>query len=253
MTNLAWVHDKSLQSCPTLFDPTDCSWPGFSDHGILQARTLEWIAMPSCRGSSWPRDWTWVSWTAGRFCTIWTTREALDKCRKSIKKQRHYFDDKGPYSQSYGFSSSHVQMWELDHKEGWVPKNGGFQIILLEKTLESPLDYKEIKPVNPKWNQPHRTVAEAEAPILWPPDMKNRLIRKDPASGKDWRQKTEGEMVGWHHGLNGHEFEQALGVDDGSGSLHATAFGVAKSWARLNNWSPQTARHFQVLSALWDR
>ena len=196
MTNLAWVHDKSLQSCPTLFDPTDCSWPGFSDHGILQARTLEWIAMPSCRGSSWPRDWTWVSWTAGRFCTIWTTREALDKCRKSIKKQRHYFDDKGPYSQSYGFSSSHVQMWELDHKDGWMLKNWCFWTVVLEKTFESHWGCK-IKAVNPKWNQSWifigRTDAEAEAPILWPPDEKSRLI------GKDWKQEEKAmtELDGW--------------------------------------------------------
>ena len=87
MTNWAWVLDKSLQSCPTLCDPADCSPPGFFDHGLLQARILEWIAMPSCRGSSWPRDWTWVSWTAGRFFTIWATREALDKRRRVLKSR----------------------------------------------------------------------------------------------------------------------------------------------------------------------
>ena len=120
-----------------------------------------------------------------------------------------------PYSQRSGFSSSHVQMWELGHKEGWAPKNWCFQIVLLEKTLESPLDSK-IKPVNPKGNQPWiftgRTDAQAEAPILWPSDVKNWLIWKDPDAGKDWRQEekgmTEDEMVGWHHQLNGHEFEQ---------------------------------------------
>ena len=95
----------------------------------------------------------------------------------SVLKSRHHFADKGPYSQSYGFSSSHVQMWELDQKEGWVPKNWCFLTVVLEKTLESPLGNKEIKPVNPKGNQPWifigRTDAKAEAPILWPPEAKN--------------------------------------------------------------------------------
>ena len=118
-------------------------------------------------------------------------------------------------------------MWELDYKESWAPKNWCFWTVVLEKTLESPLDCKEIKPVNPKGNWPWifigRTDAEAEALILWPPDAKNWLIGKDPDTGKDWRQEekgmTEDEMVGWHHLLNGHGFEQAPGVDDGQGSL----------------------------------
>ena len=136
-----------------------------------------------------------------------------------IKKQRHYFAFKGPYSQSYGFSSSHIWIWDLDHKEGWAPKNWCFRIVMLEKTLESPLNCKEIKPVNPKGNQPWifigRTDAEAAAPILWPPDSKSWLMRKDPDAEKDWGQEekgmTEDTMVEWHHPLNGHEFEQALG------------------------------------------
>ena len=107
-------------------------------------------------------------------------------------------------SQSYGFSSSHVQMWDLDHKEHWAPENWSFQTVVLEKTLENPLDCKEIKPVHPKGNQPWifigRTDAKAEAPILWPCDMKSQLIGKDPNAGKDWRQEekwaTEDEMVG---------------------------------------------------------
>jgi len=144
-----------------------------------------------------------------------------------LKKQRHYFANKGSCSQSYGFSSSHVWMWELDHKESWGPKNWCFWTMVLEKTLESPFDCKEIRPVNPKGNQSWiffgRTDVEAETPILWPRDMKNRLIRKHPDGGRDWRQKEQGttkdEMVGWHHRLDGHEFEQALGVDDGQGSL----------------------------------
>ena len=114
-----------------------------------------------------------------------------------------------------GFSSSHVWMWELDCKESWALKNWCFWTVLLEKTLESPLHCKEIQPVHSNWNQSWmfigRTDAEAETPILWPPDVKNWLVWKDPDAGKDWRQEekgtTEGEMVGWHHGLDGHEFE----------------------------------------------
>ena len=121
----------------------------------------------------------------------------------------------GLCSQSYGFSSSHVWMWELDHKESWAPKNCCFWTVVLEKTLESPLDCKEIKPVHPIGNQSWifigRTDAEGEAPILWPPDGKNRLIGKDPDAGKDRREEEketrEAEMVGWHHWFNGHEFE----------------------------------------------
>ena len=120
-----------------------------------------------------------------------------------------------------------MDVWELNHKESWVLKNWCFWSVELQKTLENPLDCKEIKPVHPKGSQSWilfigRIVAEAEAPILWPPDVKNWLIRKDPDSGKDWRQEkgtTEDEMVGWHHWLNGHAFEQALGVGDGQGSL----------------------------------
>ena len=133
----------------------------------------------------------------------------------SVLKNRHHFASKDPNSQSYGFSSSHVWMWNLDHKEDWALKNWCFGIVVLEKTLESPLDSKEIKPVNTKGNQPSlffgRTNAEAEAPRLWPPDAKSQLIGKNPDTGKDWGQEekgtTEEEMVGWHHWLNGHENE----------------------------------------------
>ena len=132
-----------------------------------------------------------------------------------------------PSSQSFGYSSSHVLMWELDHKKGWAPKNWCFWTVVLEKTLESPLDCKEIKPVSHKGNQSRiiieRNDPEAEAPILWPPGGKNWLIGKDSDAGKDWRQEekgmTEDEMVGWHHRPNGHEFEQALGIGEGQGSL----------------------------------
>ena len=144
-----------------------------------------------------------------------------------LEKQRNHFANKGPYSQTCGFSSSHEQMWVLDNKEGWVLKNWCFQTVVLERTLESPLDSKEIKPVNPKGNETWifigRTDAEAEAPILWPSDEKSRLIGKDTEAGKDWEQEkngmTEDEMVGQHHRLNGHEFEQTLGNSEGKGSL----------------------------------
>ena len=118
-------------------------------------------------------------------------------------------------SQSYGFSTSHVWMWKLDYKESWALKNWCFWTVVLDKTLESPLDCKEIKQVNPKGNQSWlfigRTDAEAETPKLWPPDAKNCLTGKDRDAGKDWRQEekgtTEDEMVGWHHWFDGHEFE----------------------------------------------
>ena len=126
-----------------------------------------------------------------------------------------YFANKGASSQSYGFSSSHVRMSELDYKESWDPKNWWFWTVVLEKALESPLDCKEIQPVHPKGNHSWifigRIDAEAETPILWLPDVKNWLIWKDPDAGKDWGQEdkgmTEDEMVGWHHWLSGHEFE----------------------------------------------
>ena len=130
-------------------------------------------------------------------------KESYNKPREHIKNQRHHSANKGRYSQRYGFSSSHVQMWELDHNEGWAPKNWCFPTVILEKTLENPLDCKKIRPVNPKGNQPlifiGRTDAEAETPILWPPDMKSWLTEKDPDAGKGKRQKRKGaandEMV----------------------------------------------------------
>ena len=154
-------------------------------------------------------------------------KKNYDQHRQHIKKQRHYFANIGPSSQNYGFSSSHLWMWELDYKESWAPKNWCFWTVVLEKTLESSLDFKEIQPVYPKGNQSWifigRTDVEAKAPILWPPDTKSWLIGKDPDSGKDWKCKekgtTEDEIVGWHHWLNGHDFEQSLGVSDGQGGL----------------------------------
>ena len=139
--------------------------------------------------------------------------------RKSITetgpRQRHYFANKGPSSQGCGFSSGHVWMWELDCEESWVLKNWCFWALVLEKTLESPLDCKEIQPIHPKGDQPWdffgRNDAKAETPVLWPPHAKSWLIGKNSDAGRDWGQEekgtTEDEMVGWHHWLDGHEFE----------------------------------------------
>ena len=141
-------------------------------------------------------------------------RRAMIKPRQHFKKQRCHFCQQRSYNPSHGFSSSHVWMWGLDYKESWALKNWCFWTAVLEKTLESPLDCKEIQPVHPKGNKSWifigRNDAEADAPILWPPDAKNWLIGKDPEAGKDWRLEkgtTEGEMFGWHHQLDGHEFE----------------------------------------------
>ena len=167
--------------------------------------------------------------------------------RQHIKKQRHYFANKGPSSQGYGFSSNHLQIWESDYKERWAPKNWCFWTMVLEKTLESPLDCKEIEPIHPKGNQSWiftgRTDAEAETPIFWPPDAKNWLIGKDPNVGKDWRQEekgmTEDEMIGWLHQLDGHELEQALGAGDGQGGLACCSpwhRRVGHNWVSELNW-----------------
>ena len=141
-------------------------------------------------------------------------KKRYNKSRQHIKKQSHDFANKGLSIQSYGFSSSPVWIWALEQNTGWMPKNWCFWTVVLEKTLESPLDCKEIQPVHPKGNNSWifigRTDAEAEVPTLWPPDAKNWLIRKDPDAGKEWRQEeqgmTEDEMVGRHHRCNGHEF-----------------------------------------------
>jgi len=160
-----------------------------------------------------------------------------------------------PSSQSCSFSSGHVWMWELDYKESWAPRNWCFWTVVLEKTLESPLDCKEIKPINPKGNQSGlfvgRADAEAKAPLFWPPDVKQWLTGKDPDPGKDWRQEekgmTEDEMVEWHHWFDGHEFEQAPGVGDGQGSL---AF--CSPWGRKesDNWTDIQISHIYLWASL---
>ena len=176
-------------------------------------------------------------------------KESYDQPRQHIEKQRHYFANKSPSRQGYGFSSGHIWMWELDYKESWVLKNWCFWTVVLEKTLKSPLDCKEIQPVHPKGDQSWvfigRTDAEAETPTLWPPDVKSWLIWKVPDAGKHWGQEkgtTENEMVGWHHRLEGHGFGWTLGVGDGQGGLVCCS-----SWGRKEsdmterlNWTEYT-------------
>ena len=168
------------------------------------------------------RQWlTLFFWTPKSLQMVTAAMKLKDACSleektmtnlDSMLKSRDYFASKGPSSQSYGFSSGHVWMWEVDYKESWALKNWCFWTVVFEKSLVSPLDCKEIYPVNPKGNQSWIFIGrtDAETPILWPPDAKNRLIGKDPDAGEDWKQEekgmTEDEMVGWHHQLNGHGF-----------------------------------------------
>ena len=183
-------------------------------------------------------------------------KASYNQPRQHTKKQRHYSANKGPSSQRYSFSSSHVWMWELDYKENWAPKNWCFWIVVLEKTLKSPLHCLEIQPVHPKRNQSQiiigRINAEAETPILWPSAVKNWLTGKDTDAGKDWRQEekvmTDDEMVGWHHVLDGHEFEQASWWWTGRpGVLHSMGSQrVGHNWVTELNWTESINTNFYL-------
>ena len=182
--------------------------------------------------------------------------EKYGKPRQHIKKQRHYFTNKGPSSQSYGFSSSPVWMWELDHKESWVPKNWCFWTVVLEETLESPLDCKEIKPVYPKKHQSQifigKTDAEAETPVLWPPDVKSWLIRKDPDAGKNLKAKEEGdvrEQNGWMASPTQWTWVWASsGRGKGQGSLACCSHGVTKSQTWLSDGTELNEYYYVVFT-----
>ena len=174
----------------------------------------------------------------------------LDSIFKS-RDQRHYFANKGPSSQGYVFSNGHIWLWELDCEEGWVPKNWCFWTVLLEKTLESPLDCREIQPVHsegdPSWVFIGRTDAKAETPVLWPPHGKSWLIGKDPDAGRDLEQEekgmTEDEMAGWHQWLDAHEFGWTPGVGDGQGGLvccNSWGRRVGHNWVTEVNWTRLT-------------
>ena len=188
-------------------------------------------------------------------------KESYDQHRQYIKKQRHYFANKGPSGQGYGFPSGHVWMWELDYKESWVPKTWCFWTVVLEKTLESPLECKVIQPVHPKGDQPRvftgRTDVEAVIPILWPPNGKSWFIWKDPDAGKDWRQEekvmTEGEMVGQHHWHNGHGFGWTPGVGDGQGGLVCCSSWGHKELNKTEglNWTDKPLLLHWTFEILW--
>ena len=198
-------------SCVWLCDPIDGSPPGSPVPGILQARTPEWVVISFSNAWKWKvkvkslsRVWLLTTpWTIAYQAPLsmgfsrqeyWSglPLPSPDQPRKHIKKQRPYFANKGPSSQSYGFSSSHVGVWEWDYKESWAPRNWCFWTVV----LESRLDHKDNQPVHPKGNQSWiftgRTDVEAATPILWPPDVKNWLIGKDLGAGKDWRQEEKG-------------------------------------------------------------
>ena len=186
-------------------------------------------------------------------------KESYDKTRQCVKDQRHRFADKGPYSQSYGFSRGHVWMSELVHKEGWA-LSLWFWIVVLEKTPESSLDCKEIKPVNPKGNQPWifigRTVAEVEAPIPWPPDVKNNSLEKTLMLGKIEGKRRRGQQrmrwldsISYSMDMNLSKLRET--AEDRS-TWHAVVHGIPKSQAGLSNRITTNALSYSVFTtALW--
>ena len=220
---------KIMASCPI------SSWQ-------IDGETMETMRDFILRGSKnhcrwWLQPWNWK--------TLAPWKKSFDQPKQHIKMERYYLADKGLCSQGYGFSSGHVCMWELDYNESWAPKNWCFWTVVLEKTLENPLNCKELQPVHPKGNQSWifmgRTDAEAETPILWPPDVKSWLIVKDPDSGKDWSRRRRGwQRVRWLDGITD-SMDMSLSklqelVKDRE-DMHAAIHGLTKSRTRLSNWT----------------
>ena len=260
-------------------NPCSCGRPLLTCTSSGDTQTQVWLSLCGVSGSWCTQDFVWAFWKplmvrslhgkqmrehgcSGRlyfFFFFGFSIIADGDCSHEIKRRlllgsetmknldsllkRHYFASEGLFSQSCDFSSSHVWMWELDYKESWVMKNPCFWTIV----LESPLDFKDIQPAHHKGNQSWIFVgrSDAEAPIPRSPDVKNWLIGKDPDVRKDWRGgkgTTENEMVGWHHLLDGHEFEQALWVGDGQGSLACCSPRVCRESGTTEwlNWTETT-------------
>ena len=248
----AFSWQNSISLCPASFCTPRPNLPWFSFLGVTQKTKI----MASGPITLWQIDGKivetvtlfWVTPKSRQMVTAAmklkdTWKKSYDQPRQHIKEQRHYFVNKGQSSQNYDFSSGHVWMWELAYKESWVLKNWCFWTVVLEKTLESPLDCKEIQAVHSKgdqfWICIGRTDAKAETPILWPPDAKNWLIWKDPDAGKDWRQEekgtTEDEMIGCHHRL--WVWVNSVSWWWTREAWSAAVHGVAKSQTWLSEWT----------------
>ena len=222
-------------------------------HSSILAWRSPWTEEPGKLQSLGPQSRTWM---------VTEHRCQLSPACSHLRDLLESKANKGPSDQGYGFSRGHVWMWELDGEESWVPKDWCFWTMVLDKTLESPLDCKEIQPVHPKgdlsWVFTGRTDAEAETPILWPPDVKSWLVGKDPDAGKDWGQEekgtTEDEMVGCHHRLNGHWFGWTPGVGDGQGGLACCgSWGCKESdMTEQLNWTElEASLWFQQIPQSW--